>query len=184
MFIQKYILDNLSINKFEQRKTRLVKYQRMIQCVLPPFYIKHISKSYTLISIPIFDAEHNLDFVAIYVSGGSKGWGKRDAHALGGVHLLSISCSFWKNLAKLYVGAPLENRRSNLGEILHPPLHVQSPTNTLRTMKETIDFRVNPEPPKQVDVYLKMKHSLSLGKMFSKTENKIPTASLLIVWVT
>ena len=69
MFIQKYILDSLSINKFEQRKTRLVKYQRMIQCVLPPFYIKHISKSYKVISITIFYAEHNLDFLALYISG-------------------------------------------------------------------------------------------------------------------
>ena len=30
-------------------------------------------KSYTLTSIAIFDAEHNLDFVAINVSGGSMG---------------------------------------------------------------------------------------------------------------
>ena len=37
-------------------------------------------------------------------SGGSKG-GMRDAH-LPGVKVLSISCSFWANLTKSYVGAP------------------------------------------------------------------------------
>ena len=106
MFIQKYILDSLSINKFEQRKTRLVKYQRMIQCVLPPFYIKHISKSYKLISITIFYAEHNLDFLALYISGGSKGWGMRDAHPTWGPTFFNFMQFLEKNLAKLYVGVP------------------------------------------------------------------------------
>ena len=39
-----------------------------------------------------------------------------------GVQILSISCSFWENLAKSYVGAPLESWRPLLGEILDPPL--------------------------------------------------------------
>ena len=41
-----------------------------------------------------------------------------------GVQILSISCSFWENLAKSYVGAPLGSWRPLLGEILDPPLHV------------------------------------------------------------
>ena len=39
-----------------------------------------------------------------------------------GVQILSISCSFWENLAKSYVGAPPESWRPLLGEILDPPL--------------------------------------------------------------
>ena len=40
-----------------------------------------------------------------------------------GVQILSISCSFWENLAKSYVGAPpLKSWRPLLGEILDPPL--------------------------------------------------------------
>ena len=39
-----------------------------------------------------------------FSSGGSKG-GARDARPPG-VKILSISCSFWENLVKLYVGAP------------------------------------------------------------------------------
>ena len=38
------------------------------------------------------------------------------------VQILSISCSFWENLAKSYVGAPLESWRPHLGKILDPPL--------------------------------------------------------------
>ena len=38
------------------------------------------------------------------------------------VQILSISCSFWENLAKSYVGAPLGSWRPLLGEILDPPL--------------------------------------------------------------
>ena len=38
------------------------------------------------------------------------------------VQILSFSCSFWENLAKSYVGAPLESWRPHLGEILDPPL--------------------------------------------------------------
>ena len=38
--------------------------------------------------------------------------------------ILSISCIFWENLAKLYVGAPPSGSwRPLLGEILDPPLH-------------------------------------------------------------
>ena len=48
------------------------------------------------------------------ISGGSKG-GTKDAPP--GAQILSISYSFWENLAKLYVG-PL------LGEILDPPLAI------------------------------------------------------------
>ena len=55
-------------------------------------------------------------------SGGSKG-GARDARPPPpGVKILSISCSFWKILAKSYVGAPLGSWRPLLGEILDPPL--------------------------------------------------------------
>ena len=43
-------------------------------------------------------------------------------HAPPQVQILSISCSFWENLAKSYVGAPLESWRPLLGEILDPPL--------------------------------------------------------------
>ena len=39
-----------------------------------------------------------------HTSGGSKG-GAGDARPLG-AQILSISCSFWENLAKSYVGAP------------------------------------------------------------------------------
>ena len=46
------------------------------------------------------------------ISGGSKG----------GVQILSISCNFWENLAKSYVGAPLGSWHPLLGEILDPPL--------------------------------------------------------------
>ena len=53
------------------------------------------------------------------VSGGSKG-GARDAP----VQIPSISCSFWENLAKSYVGAPPGSWRPLLGEILDPPLVV------------------------------------------------------------
>ena len=46
-----------------------------------------------------------------------------DARPPLGVQILSISCSFWENLAKSYVGAPpLESWRPLLGEILDPPL--------------------------------------------------------------
>ena len=44
-----------------------------------------------------------------------------------GVQILSISCSFWENSAKLYVGAslpPLGSWRPLLGEILDPALLV------------------------------------------------------------
>ena len=46
-------------------------------------------------------------------SGGSKG-GARDARSPG-AQILSISCSFWENLAKSYVGAPPP------GELAPPP---------------------------------------------------------------
>ena len=39
-----------------------------------------------------------------------------------GVQILSISCSFWENLAKSYVGAPLGSWLPLLGEIVDPPL--------------------------------------------------------------
>ena len=38
------------------------------------------------------------------------------------VQILLISCSFWENLAKSYVGVPLEGWRPHLREILDPPL--------------------------------------------------------------
>ena len=52
-------------------------------------------------------------------SGGSKG-AARDACPP--VQILSISCSFWEDLAELYVGPPLGSWRPLLGEILDPPL--------------------------------------------------------------
>ena len=48
---------------------------------------------------------------------------------LPGGQILSISCSFWGNLAKSYVGAPLENWRPLLGEILDPPLKIELVNN-------------------------------------------------------
>ena len=59
--------------------------------------------------------------VQFIVSGGSKG-GTRDVPP--GVQILSISCSFWQNLAKSYAGAPPppEGWRLHLGEILDPHL--------------------------------------------------------------
>ena len=46
-----------------------------------------------------------------------------DARPPLGAQILSISCSFWENLAKSYVGAPpLGSWRPLLGEILDPPL--------------------------------------------------------------
>ena len=57
--------------------------------------------------------------------GGSKGGGVRDARHKG-IQSLSISCSFWENLAKLYVQAPPppppEGSLPRLEEILDPPL--------------------------------------------------------------
>ena len=41
-----------------------------------------------------------------------------------GIQILSISCSFWENLAKSYVGARLGSWRPLLGEILDPPLKI------------------------------------------------------------
>ena len=38
------------------------------------------------------------------------------------VQILLISCSFWENLAKSYVGVPLEGWRPHLRETLDPPL--------------------------------------------------------------
>ena len=48
--------------------------------------------------------------------------GARGRRAPLGVQILSISCSFWKILAKSYVGAPLGSWCPLLGEILDPPL--------------------------------------------------------------
>ena len=49
--------------------------------------------------------------------------GVRDARPPLCVQILSISCSFWENLAKLRVHAPpLEGSRPPLGEILDPSL--------------------------------------------------------------
>ena len=48
--------------------------------------------------------------------------GARGMRAPLGVQILSISCSFWENLAESYVGAPLGSWRPLLGEILDPPL--------------------------------------------------------------
>ena len=46
-----------------------------------------------------------------------------DARPPLGAQILSISCSFWENLAKSYVGAPPPGSwRPLLGEILDPPL--------------------------------------------------------------
>ena len=45
-----------------------------------------------------------------------------DARPPLGVQILSISCSFWENLAKSYVGAPPGELAPPLGEILDPPL--------------------------------------------------------------
>ena len=48
--------------------------------------------------------------------------GARDARTPPGAQILSISCSFWGNMAKSYVGAPPPGSwRPLLGEILDPP---------------------------------------------------------------
>ena len=66
--------------------------------------------------------EKNLVFQIVYPPiGGSKG-AARDASSAPGIQILSISCSFWENLAKSYVGVPLEGWHPNLGEILDLPL--------------------------------------------------------------
>ena len=55
-------------------------------------------------------------------SGGSKG-GREGRTPPLGIQILSISCSFWENSAKLCVHAPpLEGSRPPLGEILDPSL--------------------------------------------------------------
>ena len=41
-----------------------------------------------------------------------------------GVNILSISCSFWEKLAKLYVGALPGGLAPHLGEILDAPLDI------------------------------------------------------------
>ena len=57
-------------------------------------------------------------------------WIGRDADLGGGTppppgtKILLISCSFWGNLAKSYVGAPMGSWRPLLGEIRYPPLVV------------------------------------------------------------
>ena len=52
-------------------------------------------------------------------SGGSKGGHEgRDP----GSKFFQFHAVFWENLAKSYVGAPLEGWRPHLGEILDPPL--------------------------------------------------------------
>ena len=56
----------------------------------------------------------------IITSGGSKG-GARDARPSGS-KFFQFHASFWENLTKSYVGAPLGSWRSLLGEILDSPL--------------------------------------------------------------
>ena len=70
-----------------------------------------------------------------------------------GVQILSISCSFWENLANSYVGAPLGSWRPLPGEILDPPLnmailemrylkvHAVFESNELREVKTTSFFK-------------------------------------------
>ena len=61
-----------------------------------------------------------------------------------GVQILSISCSFWENLAKSYVGAPpLGSWRPLLGEILDPPLNSQGVEST-RTIFSLLDHYILP----------------------------------------
>ena len=69
-------------------------------------------------------------------SGGSKGGGTRDAS---GVQILLISCSFWENLTKSYVGDPLEGWHLHFGEILDPPLN--KICNKL--CNQTVSFRIS-----------------------------------------
>ena len=68
--------------------------------------------------------------------------GARGTRAPPGVQILSISCSFWGNLAKSYVGAPPGSWRPLLGKILDPPLvinhvHIQnsSSSNTINSTR-------------------------------------------------
>ena len=56
--------------------------------------------------------------------------GARGMHAPLGAQILSMSCSFWENMAKSYVGAPVPPTGSwhpLIGEILDPPLHNPPP---------------------------------------------------------
>ena len=48
----------------------------------------------------------------------------RDARPPPGVQILSISCSFWEILAKLYVGGPPGSWRPLIEEILNPSLQL------------------------------------------------------------
>ena len=70
-----------------------------------------------MLSIPL---PRKLEIRQILASGGSKRGREGRAPPLG-VQILSISCSFWENLANSYVGAP-PSWRPLLGEILDPPL--------------------------------------------------------------
>ena len=71
-------------------------------------FIKDMESWYTLQGIP--------DKAVVDLRGGM-----RDVYPAGG-QILSNSCSFWENLAKLYVGTPLGSWCPLLGEILDPPL--------------------------------------------------------------
>ena len=73
-----------------------------------------------------------------HTSGGSKG-GRRGRAPPPGVQILSISCSFWENLTKSYVGAPLGSWRPLLGEILDPPLHTVPRTNNKTSIARSSD---------------------------------------------
>ena len=73
------------------------------------------------------DSLHCVTTSLWFCSGRSKG-DTRDVRPPPRVQILSISCSFWENLAKSYIGAPPESWRPHLGEILDPPLFCLSQT--------------------------------------------------------
>ena len=77
----------------------------------------------------------------MYMSVADLRGGVRDARPPLCVQILSISCSFWENLAKLRVHAPpLEGSRPPLGEILDPSLYVHNKLRCYRcqTSKEIL----------------------------------------------
>ena len=66
--------------------------------------------------------------------------GAQGMHAPMGAQILSISCSFWENMAKSYVGAPLWSWYPLLVEILDPPLrstYTDASTPLLYTRPDT-----------------------------------------------
>ena len=66
----------------------------------------------------------------------------------GSILILSISCSFWGNLAKSCVGASPGSWLPHLGEILDPPLLLTPIPRCNNTYSsEKVMFKLDPPPP-------------------------------------